>query len=128
MGYNALLDFFPTMSMKPNQSCDDSFCRVRQTEYQKRKAEDDKRKAAEVKVEEKPVEKVHQPNKYGICIVDESEDVEEKTEVAPGIKFAYSTGDSNKQTEIDAKDETSTDPVPETEESLEDLMNKMKSL
>ena len=34
LGYNALEDFFPTMSMKPNPNCDDSYCRKRQKEYQ----------------------------------------------------------------------------------------------
>ncbi|KAF0297205.1 Ubiquitin-like modifier-activating enzyme 5 [Amphibalanus amphitrite] len=27
LGYSSLQDFFPTMSMKPNPSCDDSYCR-----------------------------------------------------------------------------------------------------
>ena len=35
LGYNAMLDFFPTMSMKPNESCDEYFCRQRQAEFQK---------------------------------------------------------------------------------------------
>ena len=34
LGYNALQDFFPTMSMKPNPQCDDSHCRKQQTEFQ----------------------------------------------------------------------------------------------
>ena len=34
LGYNALQDFFPTMAMKPNPTCDDSFCRQRQKEFQ----------------------------------------------------------------------------------------------
>ena len=33
LGYNAMLDFFPTMSMKPNDSCDEYFCRKRQEEF-----------------------------------------------------------------------------------------------
>lgn len=27
LGYNALIDFFPKMALKPNTTCDDSFCR-----------------------------------------------------------------------------------------------------
>jgi ubiquitin-like modifier-activating enzyme 5 len=34
VGYNALEDFFPRMSLKPNRNCDDAFCRQRQEEYQ----------------------------------------------------------------------------------------------
>ena len=33
LGYNAMLDFFPTMSMKPNTSCDEYFCRKCQEEF-----------------------------------------------------------------------------------------------
>merc|ERR1712106_797979 len=35
LGYNAMVDFFPTMSMKPNSTCDEYHCRKRQEEYQK---------------------------------------------------------------------------------------------
>ena len=35
MGYNAMLDFFPSMNMKPNVSCDEYHCRSRQEEYAK---------------------------------------------------------------------------------------------
>merc|ERR1719471_2120668 len=30
LGYNAMLDFFPTMSMKPNPACDEYHCKKRQ--------------------------------------------------------------------------------------------------
>ena len=33
LGYNALLDFFPTMRLQPNPGCDEYFCRQRQKEY-----------------------------------------------------------------------------------------------
>ena len=34
LGYNALQDFFPTMTMKPNPVCEDKNCVLRQKEYQ----------------------------------------------------------------------------------------------
>lgn len=34
VGYNALQDFFPKMTMKPNPACDDRRCLQRQGEYQ----------------------------------------------------------------------------------------------
>ena len=34
LGYNAMQDFFPKMSLKPNPQCDDSHCRKQQEEYQ----------------------------------------------------------------------------------------------
>ena len=33
LGYNAMQDFFPTMMMKPNDTCDDYYCRLRQKEH-----------------------------------------------------------------------------------------------
>lgn len=39
LGYNALLDYFPTMTLKPNESCSDSFCVKRQKEFQEREAQ-----------------------------------------------------------------------------------------
>jgi ubiquitin-like modifier-activating enzyme 5 len=36
LGYNALLDYFPTMCLKPNETCSDSFCVKRQKEFQVR--------------------------------------------------------------------------------------------
>ena len=128
LGYNALLDFFPTMSMKPNQSCDDSFCRTRQAEYQKRKVAEEAEQLKRKKTEgPKPVKekKPAEPNKWGIVCVEESEDVEEKTEVAPGIRLAYAAASDKQAPEEPA---VSSEAVPETEESLDDLMKQLKSL
>jgi len=36
LGYNALQDFFPVMSMKPNEQCDDNHCKRQQTIYKVR--------------------------------------------------------------------------------------------
>ncbi|CAJ0923239.1 unnamed protein product [Ranitomeya imitator] len=36
LGYNAMQDFFPTMTMKPNSSCDDRYCRHQQEAYKVR--------------------------------------------------------------------------------------------
>jgi len=33
LGYNAMQDFFPTMSMKPNPQCSDQNCRKQQENY-----------------------------------------------------------------------------------------------
>jgi len=36
LGYNALKDYFPVMSMKPNLQCDDQHCQRQQNIYQVR--------------------------------------------------------------------------------------------
>lgn len=33
LGYNAMEDFFPTMTLRPNPNCDDAHCKQRQKEY-----------------------------------------------------------------------------------------------
>jgi len=39
LGYNAMVDFFPTMSLKPNPDCDDYFCRKQQKAFAVKEAE-----------------------------------------------------------------------------------------
>ena len=67
LGYNALLDFFPTMTLKPNEECADSFCVKRQKEFQIAEA---KRLAEYV---EAPVEQVeenlHLDNEFGNLVI-----------------------------------------------------------
>ncbi|VDM79617.1 unnamed protein product [Strongylus vulgaris] len=63
VGYNALQDFFPRQEMRPNDQCDDRFCRQRQKEYQAKKAAEAK---TEVKAETKEEEVVHEDNDWGI--------------------------------------------------------------
>ncbi|XP_043219706.1 ubiquitin-like modifier-activating enzyme 5 isoform X1 [Amphibalanus amphitrite] len=86
LGYSSLQDFFPTMSMKPNPSCDDSYCRQRQKEYQEREAA----KPKEEVVEEEKKEVVHEDNEWGISLVDETAPEEPEKELVQGVRLAYS--------------------------------------
>lgn len=100
LGYSALTDFFPTMQLKPNPSCDDSFCRERQKEVAARPKQNT---PEAIDVVEEAV--VHEDNDWGISLVDETP-VETSTEsqnkpagLAKGIDVAYdlpspSSGDS----------------------------------
>merc|ERR1719154_501010 len=58
LGYNAMLDFFPTMSMKPNPGCDEYHCRKRQ-EIRAREVAD---MPEEVVVEQEEEAVVHEEN------------------------------------------------------------------
>ncbi|KAJ8976968.1 hypothetical protein NQ317_018058 [Molorchus minor] len=114
LGYNALTDYFPTMTLKPNPGCDDSNCRLRQKEYAlKPKPE----VAVEAKEDEKPI---HEGNEWGISLVSESvEDSEPK--VVEGIKLAYTLpGQSSIE---ECKEATTSNDI-----SLEELMAQMKSI
>ncbi|XP_060005816.1 ubiquitin-like modifier-activating enzyme 5 isoform X1 [Lagenorhynchus albirostris] len=122
LGYNAMQDFFPTMSMKPNPQCDDRNCRKQQEEYKKKVAA---LPTQEVVQEEEEI--IHDDNEWGIELVSEVSEEELKNSSGPipdlpeGITVAYT---------VPQKQE---DPVPEVTvedsgESLEDLMAKMKNM
>ncbi|XP_037503932.1 ubiquitin-like modifier-activating enzyme 5 [Rhipicephalus sanguineus] len=122
LGYNALQDFFPTMQMKPNSQCDDSFCIQRQKEYQVREAA----KPPPEPVEEQKEEVVHEDNEWGICLVSETPADEESCAkntvpgLAPGIQLAYTVPGPQKVED--------TEVAAESEQTLEELMAQMKSL
>ncbi|CAB1340694.1 unnamed protein product [Coregonus sp. 'balchen'] len=123
LGYNAMQDFFPTMAMKANPTCDDRHCRKQQDDYKKKEAERPKKVVEEV-VEE---EVVHEENDWGIELVSEQTEEELHAASGPvpdlpeGITVAYTipekeTGASGGET------------VEETEQSLEELMAQMRKM
>ncbi|KAK8384426.1 hypothetical protein O3P69_009316 [Scylla paramamosain] len=122
LGYNALVDFFPTMTVRPNPQCEDQWCRRRQVEWAERKAAEPK---VEV-VEEVEEEVVHEDNEWGISLVDESEPATTATTttttttLAEGITTAY----DRPAPDLDLPD----DPPPADDTSLDDLMAQMKAL
>ncbi|XP_068944479.1 ubiquitin-like modifier-activating enzyme 5 [Petaurus breviceps papuanus] len=124
LGYNAMQDFFPTMSMKPNPQCDDRNCRKQQEEYKKKVAALPKQEV----VEQQEEEILHEDNDWGIELVSEisEEELQDASGPVPdlpeGITVAYT---------VPKKAE---DPLPGGEsvedsgESLEELMAKMKNM
>ncbi|XP_060637792.2 ubiquitin-like modifier-activating enzyme 5 isoform X1 [Anolis sagrei] len=122
LGYNAMQDFFPAMTMKPNPQCDDKNCRNQQEEYKKRAVSNPKQEICE-----EADEIVHEENDWGIELVSEVSEEELKAASGPvpdlpeGITLAYTIPD---------KEENSIDgeTVAESEESLEELMAKMKTI
>lgn len=128
LGYNAMDDFFPTWSMKPNPSCDDRFCRKRQDEYQKKSG---LTKQQSTPKEVQAVEDiVSTENEYGIELVDSSKSEEEILDVAEGLRFAYS-----KETEAHVDESRSKEkeeyPASNLDElsmaSLKQQLNKIQS-
>ncbi|XP_075683221.1 ubiquitin-like modifier-activating enzyme 5 isoform X1 [Rhinoderma darwinii] len=121
LGYNAMQDFFPTMALKPNPSCDDSYCRQQQEAYKLKEASQPKPEV--VAVEESPV--VHEDNAWGIELVSEvsEEELREASgpvpELPEGITVAYT---------IPITKPTSGAIVEDTDQSLEDLMAQMKNM
>ncbi|XP_071535401.1 ubiquitin-like modifier-activating enzyme 5 [Panulirus ornatus] len=125
LGYNALVDFFPAMTVKPNPQCDDYWCRKRQEEYAAKKASEPKIQKEEVKEEEV----VHEDNEWGICLVDETTPEEatgstptQVSGLAKGITLAYERPSPMVASEARSED------VDAGDTSLDDLMAQMKSL
>ncbi|XP_060603283.1 ubiquitin-like modifier-activating enzyme 5 [Ruditapes philippinarum] len=123
LGYNALQDFFPTMSMKPNEQCDDNHCKRQQAEYKEREAAKPK-----VVVEETKEEVVvHEDNPFEIELVSETTLEESQAsegaqpQLAEGLKVAYTVP-------APEQGDQANNTVESEGQSLEDLMNQMKSL
>ncbi|XP_055710053.1 ubiquitin-like modifier-activating enzyme 5 [Phlebotomus papatasi] len=118
LGYSALNDFFPKITLRPNRSCDDRFCVQRQQEFDlKPKPE----APAEAEVNNEPV---HEDNEFGIEVVNES--VEEKSPVksSQGLRLAYESGEKHSEgTPQSPQSQTVQDDV-----SLEELMAQMKTI
>lgn len=118
LGYNALDDFFPTWSMKPNPDCNDRFCVQRQKDYMA----SEKSKTAEkveVPVEtEAPIE-----NEFGIEIVESNQEDEEEFKVTSGLQFAYLQAKDKKK---DEREDTAEETVEVPTESIEELQAMLK--
>ncbi|XP_045446703.1 ubiquitin-like modifier-activating enzyme 5 [Melitaea cinxia] len=119
LGYNALNDFFPTMSLKPNPQCEELFCRKRQVQFNSRPAVE---LATEVTEDDSPI---HEDNEWGIILVDENSPDEEmpNLNLAEGVQMAYSIPVDNNTPET-----SSGGAVAASELSLEELMQQMKSM
>lgn len=123
LGYNALEDFFPTMAMKPNEECDDRYCRLRQQEYQASEASKPKVEVEEVKEEEI----MHDDNTWGISLVSETTAEElqaaegDKPILTQGVTVAYTKPAPTKDGDGDAT-------VADSGKSLEELMKEMGNL
>lgn len=122
LGYNALKDFFPVMSLKPNPHCDENNCRLRQAEYQKRLKENPSVLVVKEEIDEAPV---HDDNSWGIELDETGDDqlAEEKAlHLTEGVSLAYTMP-------APMKAEEKTNNTTETnEKSLEDLMKELASV
>lgn len=118
LGYNALVDFFPKMSLKPNTNCSDRLCVQRQKEFNARPKEVKVVKSVE---DEAPL---HEDNEWGIEVVSSDSATGFSTDttsfgIGSGLKLAYEPPPAD-----DDANTTNTDDGI----SLDDLMAQMKSL
>lgn len=127
VGYNALSDFFPRDSIKPNPYCDDSHCLQRQKEYEEKVANQPVDLEVEVPEEETVV---HEDNEWGIELVNESEPSAEQSSslnAGTGLKFAYEPIKRDAQTELSPAQAATHDFMKSIKDKLvEEAQNKGK--
>lgn len=121
LGYNALNDFFPQMSLKPNPQCEDRQCVLRQQEFAARP------KPEKIQTEEPTNDApLHESNEFGIELVDESVVIPPTREpIRGGLRYAYDAPPPDLVSDVAgaAAATPTSDDV-----SLEDLMAQMKSI
>lgn len=130
LGYNAMQDFFPTMTLKPNPACEEMICQQRQREYQE--SEDEKQENEEKAGSTEGDEIKHEDNEWGITLIGETakgedEDDDLSQELVAGVQRAYSKKKPTRKQisqEISSEGQISADD----ELSVEDLMKKLKSI
>lgn len=120
LGYNALIDFFPKMTLKPNAQCDDRFCVQRQQEFQLRPKQE---VLDDIPEDNTPL---HDDNCFGIELVSDDGGGTFETVASPpdnsGLRFAYEAAPITINTQTD---DTATNTA---DVSLEELMAQMKSI
>lgn len=135
LGYSALKDFFPTMTLRPNPACSNGACRARQAEYEKQKPEREERErqAAQIAAEKAAMEEavpLHSENEWNISLGDVNEGIIDLTN-EEGISntneglpegFLRELPPSNTQAAIDAEPDTA------SEGELDDLRKQLAEL
>lgn len=120
LGYNALNDFFPKISLKPNPTCSDNWCITRQKEFQSRPKVE---KVIAAVVDDMPL---HEENEFGIELVDETSHDEavgipqSEQSAYSGLKLAYDAPD--------VESASAADTIVADDVSLEELMRQMNNI
>lgn len=132
LGYSALKDFFPTMTLRPNPVCTDSWCVKRQREESERehkRLEKELANAKEEVVKEDEVEEnIHPDNEWGISLADVGIKTAVTTamntthKVVEGVRFEYEVDQDGKDS---VKEE---DKVQDSGANVDDLMAQLKQL
>lgn len=89
LGYSAMTDFFPRMSMKANPECDEYHCKQKQKVFREAEKQRLAREALEAKAEDVADEgPLHEDNEWGITLEEEfvPQDSTEQRQVAEGVQ------------------------------------------
>lgn len=101
LGYSSLTDYFPTMEIKPNPTCDNTECVKRQEKWnagaEERQALEEKEQEAS-RIAELDDDVVHETNEWGIEVVDDADGPSApnastaSTQLPVGVQYAHDVG------------------------------------
>lgn len=120
LGYSSLTDYFPTMEIKPNPTCDNTECIKRQKEWnagaEERRILEEKEQEAS-KIAELDDDVVHETNEWGIEVVDDTDGPS-----APPASTASAQLPAGVQYAHDIKQTQPISSKPEGRSAAEDMM------
>lgn len=122
LGYSSLKDFFPTMQIKPNPSCSNTSCLLKQKEWEINKASQEELIPAAKEEEDGPL---HEENEWGIEVVSDvqAEEANDGGILLPeGLQFEMPVSRG-----IDA-DIVAKEAVGATDADVDDLMAQLQDL
>lgn len=117
LGYNALLDFFPSMTLKPNETCSDKYCVIRQKEYKEKRARELDELAKNPVVEEIKIEDLHPDNEFKIELCGEGDHNSTTTTTTSTVQI------SSQVDTLSSEDDKNIETA-----SLDDLMAQLKNM
>ncbi|KAI0558405.1 Ubiquitin-activating enzyme [Gracilaria domingensis] len=129
LGYSAMKDYFPTMTLKPNPACNDSWCVRRQQEVKELEKKEEMSKTI-IEPDATEEEELHPDNQWGITLVDDDSSKEKEadsdvhydgTKLTEGLRFQYDTSTGNEKVAEE-------DKVKDSGADLNDLMAQLKGL
>ncbi|KAK9080550.1 hypothetical protein SSX86_000308 [Deinandra increscens subsp. villosa] len=126
LGYNALKDYFPTMTMKPNPQCSNGPCIERQKEYMLIKPARDAAAKAKMEEELSAIEiPIHDDNEWNISVVDDCEvdaiNAQSSDALPEGLVHELPKADVY-------KDPVVSNEADDTTDDLEDLKRQLEAL
>ncbi|XP_076168222.1 ubiquitin-like activating enzyme 5 [Ptiloglossa arizonensis] len=119
LGYNAMQDYFSNMVLRPNENCDDKYCRGCQREYA---AKPKPEKKVEEIVEDEPM---HEDNEWGISVIDENEQEADESEQPSSSNTKETNNAPSHLVDLQVNHNLKSS---ESGPSLEELMAQMKSI
>eukprot|EP00271_Cylindrocystis_brebissonii_P015959 TRINITY_DN39058_c0_g1_i1.p1 TRINITY_DN39058_c0_g1~~TRINITY_DN39058_c0_g1_i1.p1 ORF type:complete len:416 (-),score=103.67 TRINITY_DN39058_c0_g1_i1:208-1455(-) len=147
LGYGALRDFFPTMTLRPNPTCSNKACLDRQAEYQagaavREAAEREAVEALAAQVAKEAAVPLHEENEWQISLGDDDEGAaasstdrqsenqgeEAEAKAAPASMLPEGLERSLPEADTVSAGRLATEAVPSTDDDLDELQRQLEEL